>query len=105
MIVVRNKTFKYNNILSVPDELPGIYSFWFNGKCIYVGETTKQSLQKRLLNHYLKCHNNCLKNWINSRFNIYFNFEAINDSIIIKEKEEYLIKFWDPVCNIKGRKK
>jgi len=100
----KKKIFKYSNIHAVTDENSGIYSFWYNKKCIYVGETTLQSIRQRLLDHYSHCHNYCLKNWIKSSFTLYFNYQVIESVELIKIKEDSLIKFWDPVCNIKGKK-
>ena len=57
------KEFNRINLDKIKDS-PGIYAFWFNNRCIYVGKTENQSLKKRLIQHYNDCHNNELKLWI-----------------------------------------
>lgn len=59
-----SKEFNILNINNLNDEI-GVYAFWFNGTCIYVGKTEKQTLKERLTQHYRNCHNNRLKLWIN----------------------------------------
>ena len=51
------------NINLLNDE-SGIYVFWFNGQCIYVGKAAQQTLKERLLQHYRNCHNDNLRLWI-----------------------------------------
>lgn len=58
-----DKDFNRINIDKIPND-PGIYAFWFNHRCIYVGKTKEQSLKKRLTQHYNDCHNEELKLWI-----------------------------------------
>ncbi len=57
------KEFNILNIDALGDE-SGIYAFWFNGNCLYVGKAEKQTLKERLTQHYRNCHNNNLKLWI-----------------------------------------
>ncbi len=57
------KEFNFLNINSLNDEI-GIYAFWFNTNCIYVGKAEKQTLKHRLTQHYRNCHNDNLKLWI-----------------------------------------
>jgi excinuclease UvrABC nuclease subunit len=54
------------NMLNINDigEETGVYAFWFNNRCIYVGKAERQSLKKRLTQHYRNCHSNDLKLWI-----------------------------------------
>ena len=40
----------------------GIYIFWSNKFCLYVGQS--KSLRSRLLQHWSNCHNTDLKIWI-----------------------------------------
>lgn len=42
----------------------GIYAFWFNNRCVYVGKAEQQTLKERLTQHYRNCHNDGLKLWI-----------------------------------------
>lgn len=58
------KEFNILNINSLSNEI-GVYAFWLNGKCIYVGKAEKQTLKERLTQHYRNCHNDYLKLWIN----------------------------------------
>lgn len=57
------KEFNILNIDNLGNE-SGIYAFWFNGNCLYVGKAEKQTLKERLTQHYRNCHNNDLKLWI-----------------------------------------
>lgn len=57
------KEFNRINIDKIKQS-PGIYAFWFNNRCVYVGKTEAQNLNKRLTQHYNDCHNEDLKLWI-----------------------------------------
>ena len=74
---------------------------WRKKRCIYIGETTEQSLRKRLLDHYNNCHNACLKDWIKSSFSLLFSYKLFDDKILTKEEEKALIKKMKTDCNIK----
>ena len=89
------------NINRMPKDQIGIYIIWRKKLCIYVGETTEQSLGRRLNTHYVNCENYCFKNWIKSSFDIYFNYSILFDKALIKNEEKKLIKLLKPLCNIK----
>ena len=97
------RNFSYGNIMRSPNNKIGVYRFQRNKKCIYVGETTSQSLRGRLKNHYLNCHNILLKSWIKSSFALQFDFTILNNKKEIKLIEDELIKKLQPDCNIKGK--
>ncbi|SMN12389.1 hypothetical protein SPBRAN_836 [uncultured Candidatus Thioglobus sp.] len=57
------KKFNMLNINNMGDGV-GIYAFWFNNRCLYVGKAEQQTLKNRLTQHYRNCHNDDLKLWI-----------------------------------------
>lgn len=57
------KEFNFLNINNLGNEI-GVYAFWFNKICIYIGKAERQTLKERLTQHYRNCHNNDLKLWI-----------------------------------------
>ena len=95
------RLFSYGNITRVPDDHFGIYMIWRKKRCIYVGESTEQSLRTRLMNHYNNCHNPCLKDWIKSSFPLMFSYKVGTDKKLTKEEEKVLIKRMKTDCNKK----
>ena len=59
-------SFKVGSIGRLPNDLIGIYSFWYRGKCIYIGQAKNQPLKDRLWQHFKRCHNSSLNMWIDA---------------------------------------
>ena len=97
----KKRPFSIGNIMRVPDNQFGIYLIWYNKRCLYVGESTEQSLRKRLMNHYNNCHNPCLKNWIKSSFSLCFCYKIGVDKTLTKVEEKALIKKMRTDCKKK----
>lgn len=57
------RAFSMLNINSLSNGV-GIYAFWYNNKCIYIGKAEQQTLKERLTQHFRNCHNDDLKLWI-----------------------------------------
>ena len=53
-------------------DIPGVYVFWRGHLCIYVG--VSKNLRKRLLKHFEDSHNEYLKFWIASSYQLSLNF-------------------------------
>ena len=77
--------------------VPGLYIFWRKRNCIYIGISA--NIQKRLLQHYQKCHNPCLRAWIESDYSLEFTFFEVADKAQRHLREIHLIKNYDPCCN------
>ena len=100
MALVGKKDFNWINITRVPDDEPGVYAFWGPMCCIYVGQTTHQSLQARLIQHYTKCHNRELKLWLQSSVRLRFSVEVVDDLDLINNMERTRIKQYAPLTNV-----
>ncbi len=102
------ESFGYNTISHMPDDIKGVYGFWYRntGKCLYIGRSN--SIKKRLYEHWTNCHNPSLKSWLD-----YAQEEDENPIEIcylevkhgnIKKLENRLIKQWHPATNIHGNR-
>ena len=91
--------FNYKNIERIPDELIGVYSFWCNRICVYVGKAKNQPIKKRLSQHYMYCHNDELKLWLSSSHLIEFKYDAVKSVDLIDVKERKTIKEFAPLTN------
>ena len=87
------KKLKFNwlNIQKLPEDVHGIYSIWSRTTCIYIGKAQNQSLKKRLLQHYSRCHNEKLKAWINSAHQLWFGVEPVTNMGSIDAKEQLFL--------------
>ena len=68
-------------------------------------ESSNQSLKKRLLQHYSRCHNEKLKAWINSSHQLWFGVEPVTNMGSIDAKERNRIKKYAPLTNELLRKR
>ena len=91
--------WNYHNILDIPDEKVGIYYFWAGKTSIYIG-MSRSSIQTRLLQHYADCHNEKLKQWLLSSYEIKFSCEFVSNRDAILAKERLRIKKFTPIANI-----
>jgi excinuclease UvrABC nuclease subunit len=97
--------FNWHNISKVSDDEYGIYSIWSKNVCLYVGKAEKQSLRKRLLQHYSGSHNDKLTLWLNSSHEKWFSVEIVKNTMMIDVKERQSIKWYAPISNVKLLKK
>lgn len=104
---MKMKKLKFNwlNIQKLPEDVHGIYSIWSRTTCIYIGKAQNQSLKKRLLQHYSRCHNEKLKAWINSSHQLWFGVEPVTNMGSIDAKERNRIKKYAPLTNELLRKR
>ena len=94
--------WSYGTLSSIPRDVKGVYAFWFRitGRCIYVGESSGQSIKKRLRDHWRSSHSELLQLWM-SAYGEHFDLcwaEVAQDRI--KTVERRLIKRWKPEVNI-----
>ena len=83
----------------VPEPI-GIYAFWFGNYCVYIGKTEKQSLHKRLLDHWEGTHNHALHLWIEAkRDSLLVAFLEIDNPSQIGGYERYYIRIFQPLTN------
>lgn len=95
--------FSITHIDSVIDNC-GIYAFWYNDKCIYIGQAKSQSIQKRLRQHYRESHNPTLNLWIDAyRKSLQFCFLEVKAKNKIDFLEKKFIRRLQPRCNIYNR--
>lgn len=81
-------------------EKAGIYGFWYRGYCVYVGKTERQSLRKRLFDHWDGTHNHELQLWIEAkRDNLLVAFLEIENISQIGNYERYYIRVLQPLTN------
>lgn len=77
----------------------GLYAFWLNGKCLYVGES--RNLQQRLYQHRMQEHNTKLEQY----FNVYArdiraSYVVLDDGQDRLALEREAIRYLRPVANI-----
>ena len=91
--------FTHVNI-SKSSPMPGLYSFWYNRKCIYVGIAEKQSIRERLLQHWNNCHNEGLRRWIRAKGST-LSFCYVEIPVRqLRKAERYHIHRLQPLTNI-----
>ena len=87
------------NLQKAPDRDFGVYLIWSKKVCVYVGKAERQSLRKRLLQHYDNEQNEKLERWIKSSHQLWFSYQVLNDSAIINARERNYIKKFSPLTN------
>lgn len=88
-------------VAGIPRDAVGVYAFWFRhtGRCIYVGETTKQTIRVRLQQHWRGSHSGRLRLWMQAygdHFDVCYAMVRANR---IKRLERRLIERWLPEAN------
>ena len=64
----------------------GIYMFWSNKFCLYVGKA--DNLCERLLSHWLRSHNPDLNMWIKARgAELCVSYKLVNSNLQMAEQE------------------
>lgn len=96
------KVFNNHEVQQTPNSEVGIYVIWSGRNCVYVGETSKQSIRARLLSHLSDSHNPYLNEWIRAKTILKFHYSVHVNHLQIKMFESELIKLLTPKCNIKG---
>lgn len=94
------KRFDWLNIARLQDDEYGVYAIWGKNLCIYVGKAEKQSIKKRLLQHYSGSHNQYLSMWIASTHTLWFDYNVINNIHAINMHEKRKILQLAPLTNV-----
>lgn len=85
---------------TVPDDHGGVYGFWFRRYCVYIGMTVRQSLRKRLSDHWVCSHNKFLRDWIKAKGeNLQVSFRPLQSALEITELEKKYIRRYQPLAN------
>lgn len=80
----------------------GLYAVWYRHRCLYVGQSDKQTVYDRLYRHLSDCHNARLKLWIRVKDGeLGFTSSAVCHSArhLIRGIERWLIEQLDPETN------
>ena len=98
---LKQSKFTIRAIQKIPDDAIGIYGFWYNKRCIYVGQAALQPIKKRLLQHWSDCKNENLRKWIQAKGReIDFAYCDVENPGHINYLENYYIKTFAPMTNI-----
>jgi excinuclease UvrABC nuclease subunit len=83
----------------VPDS-PGVYGFRYRHYWVYIGSTEKQSLRKRLKDHWIKSHNSELSLWLEAkRKEVQIAYLPLKNSKSISKYEKLYIRKFQPLTN------
>ena len=98
--------WSYGSLARVPRKTIGIYAFWFRhtGRCIYVGQTSEQTIKARLRQHWQGSHSGRLRLWMDAYgeyLDICYASVARNR---IRTVERRLIRLWKPEANVQHKK-
>ena len=80
----------------------GLYAIWYRHRCLYVGQSERQTVYSRLYAHLSDCHNERLRLWIRVKDGaLCFTSSLIDDEDVdsIRGIENYLIRVLDPETN------
>ncbi len=81
----------------------GIYSFWREKVCLYVGKAEKQSIRDRLIQHDEREHNERLQKFFTVlRKKITIRWECMpsnSEKIDFKNREQHFIDLFEPLTN------
>lgn len=96
---LRGKSFTFQNIMSVPQVLVGVYVLYYGSIFIYVGKAAERPIQKRLEEHYNGSHNEKLAVWIRALDgDVMFNYVPC-DRTKIDDLERSMIHHLQPTTN------
>ena len=102
----RRRAWSYRALEEVPVGLVGVYAFWCrqNGKCVYVGKASEQSVGQRLRQHWRRSHNRQLRLWLQVFGDQLDMCYAAADQDKIATLERRLIRLWNPEANVQHRR-
>lgn len=93
------RRFTFQNIMSVPRALVGVYVLYYRSIFIYVGKAAARPIQRRLEEHYNGSHNEKLAVWIRALDgDVMFNYESC-DKAKIDDLERSMIHHLQPHTN------
>lgn len=80
----------------------GLYAIWYKHRCLYVGQSERQTVYARLYAHLSRCHNEALRLWIRVKDGtLRFTACRIDNATVgtIRSVESHLIRHLDPETN------
>lgn len=80
----------------------GLYAIWYRHRCLYIGQSDRQTVYARLYAHLSQCHNESLRLWIRVKDGkLKFTSFRIDDAAVgtVRAVESYLIRHLDPEAN------
>lgn len=98
--IARRFPFKLVHVNAIPADYFGVYSFWFKGRCLYIGQAKSQPIKKRLNQHFDVSHNDRLNDWIKAYGPELTVCIMVSGRSRIDRLERRLIKSRKPVTNI-----
>jgi hypothetical protein len=95
------KPFTLAHIHRYAPDLPGVYTFWFGRYCVYVGQSKKQSIRKRLIDHWQGSHNPALSIWIKAKKDsLTVSWLPVERVAVIPVIEKRCIQRLQPLTNV-----
>ena len=95
----QGKGFTFQNIMSVPQTLVGVYVLYYKSLFIYVGKAADRPIRKRLEEHFNGSHNKKLAVWIKALDgNIMFHYVRCGKTKI-DDLERSMIHHLQPTTN------
>lgn len=93
------RRFTFHEIHSIPSSAGGIYGFWYQRRCLYIGQAI--SLSSRLAQHWRQSHNSRLRTWLQAKGrDIHFAICVIPLGENLDIIENQYISAFDPVTNV-----
>ena len=80
----------------------GLYAIWYKHRCLYVGQSERQTVYSRLYAHLSRCHNEGLRLWIQVKDGTLRFTSCRIDNVTagtIRAIETHLIRHLDPETN------
>ena len=98
-------SFRRDNIEILVPESSGIYIFWSDLYCVYVGQA--KDLRYRLLTHWKKSHNDDMNIWVNAlgmKLCVSYELKGQNKDLSVLE-QEFINRFKPHLNKINARAK
>ena len=96
----RLKPLRLSIVEDIEDGVHGIYGFWYDQTCVYIGKAKDQPIKSRLIQHWRGSHNRQLRDWMDAEGqNIGFAYLEISDTDAVDCHERYYIRRFQPMSN------
>jgi hypothetical protein len=94
------RPFRLRSLDDISDYDYGIYGFWYDKHCIYIGKAKEQPIKERLKQHWKGSHNPILSDWISGAGrHLCYAYLAVPDKGSIDVHERYYIRRFQPIAN------
>ena len=92
--------FTLHDFEKIDANATGVYGFWYDKHCIYVGKAADQPIRNRLLQHWHESHNPTLIRWIAAKKTaLNLAIKTLDDAHDIDIMERYCIYRYQPSAN------